>query len=78
MTATTGKGLTSNTKEVVIIPDNKGDLLERLRVLMAVKHAGHSNVDDERKAILQRLLEKGWITSKDYKKFSSVKLAFGK
>lgn len=79
----TGKGLSSKkliskTKEVVIIPDNKGDLLERLRVLVAAKHAGHSNVDDERRAILQRLLEKQWITSNDYRKFSSIKLAFGK
>ena len=68
-----GQGLKPKT---IIIPDNKNDLLDRLRVRITAKHAGHSDVEDERNAILQQLLEKHLITEKDYKKFSQLKLSF--
>ena len=68
-----GQGLKPKT---IIIPDNKNDLLDRLRVIIAAKHAGHTDVEDERKAILQRLFEKHWIDEKMYKKFSQLKLSF--
>lgn len=56
-----GRGLKSSRPimtKTIIIPDNKNDLLDRLRVIIAAKHAGHSDVEDEKHAILQRLLEK--------------------
>ena len=62
-------------KGIITIPEKKEELLSRLSILIAAKHAGHSDVEDEKHAILQRLLEKGFISQKDYKKFSKVKLS---
>ena len=73
-----GQGLEEKEKETIIIPDNKADLLERLHVLFAAKDAGHNNVEDEKKAILERLLDKKHITPEDYKKLNKVKTAHKK
>ena len=70
-----GRGQGLKPPKTIIIPVNKNDLLDRLRVIIAAKHAGHSDVEDEKNAIFQRLLEKKHITEKDYKKFSRVKLS---
>ena len=68
-----GQGLKPKS---IIIPDNKNDLLDRLQVIIATKHAGHTDVEEERKAILQRLFEKHLIDEMVYKKFSRLKLSF--
>ena len=62
-------------KGITIIPEDKEELLSRLRILIAAKHAGHSDGEDEKHAILQRLLEKGHITKKDYRKLGKVELS---
>ena len=66
--AQTGRGLT----KTIIIPDNKEDLLDRLRIIISAKHTGHSDVEDEKHAMLERLLKKKYITPVDYKKISKV------
>ena len=63
---------------IIVIPEDKDELLSRLRILVAAKNAGHSAVEDEKNAILQRLLEKGIVTEKDYKKLGKIKLSHKK
>ena len=65
----------AESPKTIVIPEGKNELLDRLRVLVAAKHAGHTNVEDEKRAILQRLFEKKWMTAEDYKKLSKVKMS---
>ncbi len=51
---------------IITIPENTEELWERLRVLIAAEKEGHNNNLEEKSAILDKLLQLGDITKKQY------------
>ena len=60
-----------NGSGIVVIPNDKKQLWERLKILLAGKREGHNNSLEEITGILDQLLKMKEITIDDYKNFMS-------